>query len=255
MTELAKSGFRRLRDEFGVTLDPENDLDVIENVIRLADKVIASGHDWHSRAILKPAVRVGNLVLRRMPIGAQEFMKQVNAWFPDDDYTQNLSLAFCMSNQESPSLVWGFDDPKSWKKMIRKWSRGIEASYIDLLEAICDFQDRHESDLGRLGKKQLARSEALAPPSDSAGNWGPIIEILVHEYGKDPETWIWKTPFEEIELLLDSYVERMEEAARGSRKADGSKRAVAPDPDRPRIIWMRRFQMYVDQVGRERGDL
>ena len=254
MTDLAKSGIVRLKTDFGVTLDSIDDIDVVDTILRLANKTIDAGMAWQSRAILRPCIRIGNLELRRIAIGAQEFLEQVAEWYPQDERLQNLSLVFCMANRDNPELIWGFDNPRKWRKMIRQWNRKINVDYYELLEALIDFQEKDDRGLEVIGQKQKPASADLAVPDDRTGAYGPVIEILCHEYGEDPETWIWRKPIEEVELLLDAYAERQEAGRRRGRKPDGSPRAVAPDPNRPHVQWMRRFQMYIDQVGRERQE-
>jgi len=260
MDELAQSGIRRLRDEFGVCLDPVEDLAVIRNIVDLADKVVSAGTDWQTRALLNPAIRVGGVVLKRVSIGAQEFLAHcVSPWFDDNPYILNLSLAFCMAHRGEPGMIWGYADagPKAWEKAVRRWSRALAVDYDTLLTALVAFQETAEDNLAALVPDPITRPTSAPSPESSVSKWGPLVEMLCHEYGKTPEAWVWETAMEDVELLIERAIARKDEerriAAQSAAKAGkGGKRAFASDPDSPKAIWLRRFTLYVEQVGKER---
>jgi len=255
--DLAKSGFVRLRNEYGVRLDPVEDLAVIDNIIHLAEKVDTAGNAWRTRHLLNPAVTIGDITLRHLSLGAQSFFRdRVAEWFPGDDFIQNLSLAYCMAHTGTPMALWRFnEDPAGWKKAVKKWARTIGVDYLSLLDALALFEDREEERMEAILKKRKGTKadEGLLFPARSY-DYGALLEILCNEYGRTPEEWLWQTSIDEVEMLFTALRERKEAEARAGRKPSGGMRAVAPDPDSSHIQWLGRFLDYVREVGEARQE-
>ena len=79
-------------------------------------------------------------------------------------------------------------------------------------------------------------------------DYGGVVEIMCHEFGKDPEYWVWRAPIHETELLLQGFLERQDAKARSIP----GKKAKAPSTSRTYIRALYYFNEYIDTIGRER---
>lgn len=257
MNELARSGIRQLHTDHGVDLDAAADLGVILHIVHLARRVNTAGRELLTEAILNPARLVGNVTLRRPSIGIQSFLQdKIREWYADDDTMMNLSFAYCLAHAAEPEKVWAINNPAKWRKIIKAWQKGLECRLDELMLAIGEFNELEH----RAAKYQIQRQKETAEAEDAEPeakglkgaqnprNLGPMIEILVHEYGHDGEYWVWRSPEGETEAMIQGFLDRQDQAQRGE-----SKKAVAPNPNRDYIRNLREFKLFIRGLGEKRS--
>ena len=269
MNPLLRSAIRELRTQHGVNLDALADLGHILTLKELADRVIRVQVDLRSEAVLRPVSRVGSIELRRLPIGAREFLtSQVRAWFSESSRWTAYSFAFCHAHVAEPGEVWGYEGrPKAWKARLVEWKRGLDCSEAELFQAVVDFQNEVDT-LDRLleringptpdtkGGKMHTKDEDEDDPGQ--GSYGPLIELLSSAYGSTvppgmtaAEFWLWRVPMEEVELLATAYLDRVDRDERAKAAKEG--KPIATDPDQTFIRAHRALKKYMHKIVEEKA--
>jgi len=266
MNPLARSAIVRLKTEFGVTLDPIEDLHHILTIADLADRVLRVQVDHESEAVLHPELNVGNLTFRRLSIGAKQFLHdRVLEWFDPESFLCQMSFAYCYAHAKTPSEMWGYsEDKRGWKRAVQKWVKTVDASEREIVSAVDAFQE-HVSEIDALvdklnaGDRADADADDIPEPRKGSGSLGPMFGVLCSEYGTptspettSPEYWAWKVPEEEVSLLLRAYYDRRDEEIRSRRRGKGH--AVASDPDDTMIRADRALKKYIRQIADERKE-
>jgi hypothetical protein len=238
MNRTLKSALVELRSD-GVNLDPVADLDFILTLNTLSLQISTPGTAPGEAAALRPVLRVGNVILRRLSIGARRFLVDVVAvWFPSDTRMQDMAYAYCMAVGNEPASLWAVQgDRRAFEKQLKAWEKTIGVSYDDLKTSIREYlasdiektakpgMSDYRTALGILdGWKPLpenymnvAKAElaAMEAEVDSTGiSYGPMLEMMVREYGETPEHWLWKVSSAEIGMLLSAKTERLDAEAR-----------------------------------------
>ncbi len=256
MNPLLKSAIRELQDERGIRLDPLLDLDHIFRLKELADAVLGIQKDLRSEAIIRPAVRVGSVLFRRLSIGAIEFLnKQVLTWWAEDDDKVALSYAFCHAHADDPALIWGYEGRKrEWAKMLESWRRTIGVSWPELIQAVQGFQ-ASISELDALLKEILGPGKPDRDEKPKKESYGPMIDLLSSQYsftvppGLTPaEYWIWRVPIDEVESMVDACLNRIEMDEKRKRKPG----TFSTDPDKLYIRAHFAFRKYLDTIVEEK---
>lgn len=242
MNRALKSALIQLRGD-GVELDPVADLEHILILDKLSRKMMdpPAGND---SALIRPVLRVGNLSLRHLSLGAQRFLSDVVAeWFPDDSRVQDMAYIFCMCHE--PEELWQLQrDRNGFLAAIRAWEKTISASTRELVEMVKKFlaeaADATELDsklmltsgdyrraLGVLGQlrpipeayRMECEAALIGMDVENHGSYGPLIELLCKEYGHDGDHWLWRVSSREINLLMTQRNELKEAEARALKGA------------------------------------
>lgn len=252
MNPLLRSAIRELQVEHGIRLDPLDDMDILLRLKVLADAVIGVQRDNRSEAILRPVLRVGNSEFRRLSIGAIEFLNtEVAAWYPQTSDWTAMSYAFCHCHQHNPTMIWGYEGRKrAWEKAIKTWQRSISMTWADLVAAVLSFQKA-------VAELDALLAEILGPPKPDpdtkpkSESYGPIIDAMASQYSFTPppgmtaaEYWIWRVPADEVELLVDSFLNRMEADDKKKRKPG----TFATDPDKLYVRAHFAMRKYMDEI-------
>jgi hypothetical protein len=255
MNPLLRSAIRELKTEHGVTLDALGDLHHILRLKELADAVIRIQKDLRSEGLLHPVRKVGSATFRRLSVGALDFLNdEVASWYGTDSVKMAMSFAFCHAHAERPGLIWESRGQKrNWEKRIRKWRRSLGVSMPELLATLDDFQTELES-LDIILEEEAAKPQADSKPHSES--FGPLIDLLASQYPVTPpdgmtigEWWIWRVPAEEIDLLVDAFLERQEAEQRRARKPG---QAFATDPDKTFIRAHHALRVYMDAIVQEK---
>lgn len=244
MNRALKSALIELRSE-GVNLDPIADLEHILTLHNLALQISTPRTAPGEAAALRPVLCVGNITLRHLSLGARRFLVDVvGPWFPRDMQMQDLAYAYCMAVGHEPEILWAVQsDRRAFEKCVRKWEKTVGVSYDTLRLAIQSFIDEEKAGqvthtspndyraaIDLLDRwKPMAESYKMecnasliamqAERNTEASLYGKTIEVLVQEYGRTPEDWIWRTPETEVEILLSARNERLEAEARAVKGA------------------------------------
>lgn len=243
MNRALKSALIELRSD-GVNLDPVTDLEHILTLDRLSRKISepATGND---SALLRPVLRVGNVNLWHLSLGAQRFLSDVvMEWIPNDTRQQDLAYMYCMCHD--PEELWVVQhDRAAFLANVNEWTKGINVAMPVLSDAVSAFlahapdgdqatpkamttpgdYRRAMSTLGRLlplpaqyRDECEAALVGLETESES-GSYGPLIEALCRDYGHDADHWLWRVSSREIGMLMAARNEKMEAEARALKGA------------------------------------
>lgn len=246
MNRTLKSALIELRGD-GVELDPISDLEHILTLDRLSRNISSIKKMPGDDAILAPVLRVGNITLRHLSLGARRFMLDVVAgWFPNDIQTQDLAYAYCMAVGHEPERLWAIQHSRrEFKSAITQWEKTVGTPIRELKAAIVEFVNtpdptdtprepglgdykRAAATLQRLVKMPQEYADqvsmaitAMETEQDNAGEpVAPYIEALIQEYGHDAEYWTWRISERELDAIMAARRERKDAEAReiqGSR--------------------------------------
>jgi hypothetical protein len=237
MNKLLKSALIELRRD-GINLDPVADLEHILALSKLADRVTDRTPAIGEASLLRPAMTIGNVTLRHLSQGAQIFLVEVVAgqWWPDDTRNQNRAYAFCMAHTDQPEKLWQLQASRmAFNMAMYEWEKTITIPAEDLQAAIKAFQQegREESPdaTPTAGdyRVALAKLDALrtvpeayraecenkiaameVEEDNDPRAYGPIIEMLVREYGHDPDYWMWRISARDRSIIIANRNENIE---------------------------------------------
>jgi hypothetical protein len=216
----------------GVVFDIPADLPALNRLSTLADRVEGRGFPDASAALLAPTVRVGNVTLHRLTIGAQQFVSEcVVPWFGEERNASRLYLgiAWTMAHARDPDAIQEWHgDREGFARGLKVWSRGIGCRWIELVDAIARF-------------RQMELEDESKGDGEDVSGWGPLIECLCREYGHDARHWLWVATIAEITTIIGSRQARAVIEA----QSQGPIKGVAPDPDRPDLRALRELRAAV----------
>lgn len=193
----------KVMQEAGAKFDPVSDFDDIAELNRLASGVTNGQTAKYWAASLEPAITVGNITLRRLSIGAEEWLDRAQDWFDDDHFL--FLIGFAMSSTpDQLSTAW---DADSAKKAVRQWRRNAKCSRRSLVRAVERFKIAEDA------------SQQLEADVNTPVDNGWLIELLCKEYGETPDYWIWQCPGDQITMLARNMQLRIE---RENRLASGN---------------------------------
>ena len=243
MNRALKSALIELRSD-GVNLDPVTDLEHILTLDRLSRKITEPANT-NDTILLRPVLRVGNVNLWPLSLGAQRFLSDVVAvWIPEDVREQDLAYMYCMCHE--PEDLWILqNDRATFLAKVKEWTKGINVPMSTLSAAVQEY-------LSATSDGEKSPSKALATPGDyrramgtlshlvalpsqyrdeceaaligmetevESGSYGPLIEALCRDYGHDADHWLWRVSSKEIGLLMSARNEKLEAEARAIKGA------------------------------------
>lgn len=217
----------------GVVFDIPADLPALNRLATLADRVEGRGFPDASAALLAPTVRVGNVTLHRLTIGAECFLREsVLPWFEDEsERLFDLATAFVFAHANAPDVLATFaGDRAGFLLALRKWARTVKATPVQLVAALDAFVAM---------ERQISLGGEAGEPGPA--QYGPLIECLCREYGHDARHWLWVATIAEVDTILGARMARAVQDA----QAQGPIKGVAPDPDRPDLRALRELRAAV----------
>lgn len=268
MNNTLKSALIELKSE-GIALDPIADLDHILALHNLSLEMLSLRDAPSESFIFRPVLRIGNVTLRRLSIGARRFLlDEVFDWYPGDALKQDLAYAYTMAVSDTPEKLWEVQgNRREFEKRVKAWEKTVGVSFPALRQAIAAFQQGEQpagaaliragdyrAALGILDKwrklpdgyKAGCEAALIAQAAEDATNpagYGRMIDILAREYPgikKTPEDWLWRTAETEIETLLAARNERL----------DAEERAVSKIQDTRMLRAHKAFCDYKDLIRR-----
>ena len=241
-----KSALIELRSD-GVSLDPIADLEYILTLDKLSRKISEPFSAGSDAPLLLPVLKIGNVTLRRLSLGAQCFLADVvTGWIPDDVAQQDLAYIYCMIHE--PEALWPLQhDRAAFLKAVKAWARGVTVSVEELCTAVKRFlsdasggerpvsgrtltpRDCRDA-LGLLARlrplPEAYRTDCEAAvialeteEAEKGHGYGQLIEILTREYGHDAEYWFWKVSADQISVLMSARNEKLDAEARAIKGA------------------------------------
>lgn len=219
----------------GVVFKIPADLPALNRLSTLADRVDGRGFQDATSAILQPSLRVGNVTLQRLTLGAESFMREsVIPWFEDDQDGQRIEIAtaYVLAHARTPEadLIPFQTDRAGFCLRLRQWRREINATWQELTAGVDRFM-------------AMERQIAIESTEGDGGpaRFGSLIECLCRDYGQTPAHWIWTATLAEIDTILGA---RQAKAVAESQNR-GPVKGEAPDPDRPDLSALRQFRQAV----------
>jgi hypothetical protein len=200
----------------GGVFDAVADYDELRALEALADRVVTRRTDPADEAALRPYLTLpGGVVLRRMTIGADAFLRErLHAWYsPREVRARNDGLAYVLAHADKPAVLWAHETRQDWAKAVSEWMRAIGCDSYDLLRHLTAF-------LRLEARAQVARNNTQAPPQRSDLGW--LAATLTAEYGQTAEYWVWHAADHEVV----SAVRRMRE----KRRQEAGQGVDANDP-------------------------
>jgi len=216
LNQMAKQDLQKLLQETNHALSL-TDVEKIMCLATLADKV--SNPDviigkWKSSF----PVICGGHVLEPMTIGKGIWIDEYAVkWFgSDENEIMHLVLAFVLDRQTTEETLSNITDKADCMKMILKYWKNADCSYTQILLALDKL----------MPEKQEPASICFhcnqpIPAKNETVDYGPIIRLLVKEYGGTADHWLHDVDLIEIENLINSWLRmQQEEYAKAKKIAD-----------------------------------
>jgi hypothetical protein len=218
--ELTLAYLRILASEDSIVLDPTDakDLADIFALDHYARQMRGDPVERLRDPFLHPSLVYKGVTFKRLSIGMRDWIQSVcDRWYGEDRSMHNASVVYCLAHSEAPEFAWSFEaDQAGWTKVIKGWMRVCKIGPEDLDCIIMALYP------------PMGPDEAKA--NDRAQNYGPVIEMLVREYGETPEYWIWTATDAQVETLVTRYLERIDAQEQAAAEAAGPKGArINPD--------------------------
>lgn len=217
MNPVLEKHVRDAEREFGIRFDL-TDFDALRECAILADAVRGSSG---AGAPIQPCIEIGGVMFYRMSIGAADWFAQVVEWFDGQDRMHLLCLAYALAGARTPvESLWPFRDSRDrLVAQLRKFKAHLGCPWDELAKRIGDFLEQEH-------RKPMPGDEHGEAPDRVESGFGPLLDLLLSEYGGTPEQWLWHTPRATIMDLIREIPAR-QRAKNGSTKTD---------PDDPRVI-------------------
>lgn len=241
-----KSALIELRSD-GVNLDPIADLEHILTLDKLSRRISEPFRAGSDAPLLEPELSIGNIVIRRLSLGAQCFLADVvSIWIPDDAELQDLAYIYCMTH--APEDLWPLQHSRAgFLQAVKDWMKTVGVTRAKLCMTVKRFiadvpgGDQPEtvrtltSGACRGAMNLLTQLRPLpedyrleyhaalialeCEESESGHGYGPLVEMLIREYGHDADHWLWRVSADEIGIMIAARNEKMEAEARSIKGA------------------------------------
>jgi len=194
MQRLLEQTLRRAVER-GAQFDLLRDFDAVAQLDALAADVSSGGKAADPR---DRTVRVGNVELRELSLGALAWLDEAAGWYRQPDRYADLCVCYAMAHSRDPQRLPS--DLGSTNAAIDAWQRTVGATETELCAAA----------------QSLLPAPAAAPAAASKDEPAPlatILDLLLSEYGGTPDQWLWQESFERIEALIHAMAQRPREGA------------------------------------------
>jgi hypothetical protein len=213
LSPLAKKALQRAKSDHGIAFDPVDDFEDILELHTLAEAVTNPTLTEDELSIITPHAYAGSLKICKPTIGAIHWYNTYAAkWFADDVEASTLSLAYAIALGRHPDKMMELGDKGKARKAVFAWSAGLDCTYDELAAALAT----------------LSSESPEEREDDDARSYGPIISLLVSEYGQTPDYWLWETSYDVCEALIKDYKVRKDAEAQAAGGASGSGHAMDP---------------------------
>lgn len=214
---LTKQTITSLLEETGHVLGV-SDLDEINALDGLAWKVVHPTEQEETDLLDLP-VKVGNLKLRRLSWGALGWLEEcAYQWFVNQPVFLDLATVYASVYSREPDALYALDGPRAARKTLKKWSRTFSATYEEVINAVEKVLP--EPDAASYAEAYRRTGDNGNGKNGHKVNYGPMVALLVREYGQTPEYWFWKastdkssTMLADVEARINAEDEEMKRAA------------------------------------------
>jgi hypothetical protein len=223
----------------GVTFSIPADLPALKRLEGLAAQVSGRGFPDASGALLSPTLRVGNVTLYRLTLGAEAFLRdEVLPWLEDESARWfDLATGFVFAHANHPQALALFAGKKAeFIRHLRAWERTLDVTAQQLGAAVDTFMAAEREAVRWAAEDSDEESEV-----GKAAGYGPMLEVLVREYGQTSHYWLWVAPMAEVDSLLGARMARAVQDIQARQPVKGE----APDPNRPDLRALREFRKAV----------
>ncbi len=209
---LAAQQIKLLRDQFGVDVGVDDTV-WLHDLAGCVSRPMGSPHEGLAGA----PVRVGNVVLWPLTIGAGEWLQAAFEMFPSGN-DATYALAYAMAHARTPdALPYGLPYSES-VAMLRKFRRGLGVRRAELEAALNAVMEREPS----------APAKEGANATDPHRAYRSMVATLCGAYpGTTPDYWRWGVGRCEALDMLAAYTAQL--SSKGQRMSGGDPAGVAFD--------------------------
>jgi len=235
--ELTLTYLRSLASDDGIRLDPTDDKDLsdIFALDHYARQMRGGPVERLRDPFLHPSLTYNGVTFRRLSIGMRDWIHDVCEKWYGTGPMYNASVVYCLAHADQPEFAWSFEtDQSGWDRLVRGWMRACRIVQEDLTCIILALYPPVE-----YGDTARAREHAQ--------DYGPLVEMLVREYGETPEHWIWTATDSQVETLATRYLERLDAKEEAAAGAAGSK-GIRINPDGLKQDRRRQFFAHLDAI-------
>lgn len=206
------------------------DVTKISQLVKLAD-LVSNPDTVDHRWLTSLPRKCGNRFLEPMTIGKALWFEAFPCkWFEGHDGIMlNLVLGYVLCRDVTEDQLCELDTPESCLKAVTAWWRK------------CDYTGDQFNEI----IKQLLPSKVESvvkcsccgrpiPQKDNEGDYGPVIRLLVREYGGTPHYWMHEENMIVIENLINAFV--AQQSAEFEQHCKQLKKMKTATPTRPQLI-------------------
>jgi hypothetical protein len=230
LNQNAKKAIQRLQNDFGVTLDPVDDYDILVQLNDLGTQCECPFDPDERKHLLSLPIRCGDVDIHRPTFGALFWIEDyVGPFFADEPLIADVAVLFALAHARRPEVFDMLSEREAARSAVKKWAKSsnitVEQAESVLLEM---FPDKDTPD---------------SKPSSMAG----FIEVLMNTYpGSSMEYWLWEQPIDRIEVILDQAAERASDEAQDNKKA--------PNPYAPSTKALKKIRNIISETVASRGN-
>ena len=252
MNPLARDTLRRVQREAAQELDPVEDFDRIKFLVDASETATNADESPAFTAQLIPSKKVGNVVLWRLSHGAKTFYQReiFDRLTDEDSELSELAVPWCMAMSRTPEILWELSgDLAAIRKAVKRWEKSLTCSTEELFGGVHALLDMvrgvYTSELEQAREMLLDASRQWADnPTEErditlkravrcyvdsdkfeAGGGSKskglaaTIQSICKETGRSIEDIVWRTPEEEIIMLVSQYDETGEKQSSVKKRA------------------------------------
>ena len=230
----------------------------VDEIVALNDLAEKSKHPVSSILSFYMGIKVGDIYLYPLTIGAKLWLKEsAGVWFLEDNQSLSLSVLYAYNNSKNLD-AFKFDDAKQCKKAITKWAKKLNVTQEEIAKAISQFEidtiedsaeeilsdliDQIKKHPEQLDLKNAIKYLEAEDEDESNGSIAAALSALMHFFpSKTEEEWIWETAGDYCNELIGN-IGRLQ----GSEEEN-----VANDPS---IIAFKQFKDLIFSIEKRRNE-
>jgi len=187
-----------------------NDFDYILE-LNEADKRVMDPRTTENASLLSRPIYFGDTPIYPLTLGIAEWLAILSDWYKDDQDTLGLAMIYVLTQEDILSELEKVKRPWVFKIELKNWARKSKLTIAQMQE-IMDLR-----------YPELAKSNG-----DKDEDNGPLVAMLVKEYGQDIDYWL-NAPVDHLNIVISDYNSRQQQAADQAR-AQGSTVLPLPSP-------------------------
>jgi len=226
----AQKAIHRLKNDFGISLDPVDDFDTITELNKLGEQCQISIDPDERKKLLSLPIRCGDVDLYRPTFGALFWIEDyATEFFADDPLIADVAVLYALAHANRPEVFDALSERSVAHSVVKKWAKSVNVTVGQAEDALSEiFPDKDQEE---------------TKESSIAG----FFEVLMNSYpGSTVEYWMWTEPIDRIETLMEQAAERATE--------EGHDKKAPPNPYAPSTKALKKMRDIISEMVSDRGN-